>query len=1527
MAMIKNYGSALSMMTSFAIFLSLLTLNSINHVGASVHDLMSSQRHLQDVGDFDRFNQLFQDATITIPNDFVITERVVIADLTLNISNIMCYNIAVGDISLSHSRISTTDIDVNVNITELDMLCDIDYQYTYGFLSGGGIARVTTDNNSASTTLKFQSENFDTFPPNSASVTECTANIEITNIEFFEDLASNIVELFERLIRDLIEEQVEGIACEELGSLGGTFVNDLLKLAETTLLGTEEDQELIEQAKNPLFIEQTTVLPDGVVPLNFLDKNSSIVMMFDRALAELNNYLGVMVDDPEGPKEDKRDLGINVLMRSSLLNENRVLVVDIEQLGISSVLYEGHDALTQTTISLNEVKVTGLDTLTRFNPLIPIGNRTLESELTWESLTLEVDVTLDIKPSTKEGAIVQDAKSSGITERINIDIGVDNIDVVAAIYLVIDQGKLDTVQLGSFLSLDNILPCLLSVVSDFQLSGLHVDPRAIDVPTMTGFVDPGIDRLIKDAVEAVFEMYGGVLEYAIPNVFQTTVRSGLNGLIGGLIEGGPCPVYSESDNTSFVDFREFFGIGPSGNGDIPSLLRGLLDSELLAVNPETSKPKINEVLVNPLTKSQSGVEGTLQFDGALFETSSRLNIGGLDATIQLRASDAKIENLDTISLPLALLEAVESEPYYLNNTATVGVSESPLRLSTKFFFSVAGDEDTQIKNELDISLDMESANIGVAAMMKVVESRLFGFPIGDVFDINCWLATIAAPSLNKQGVRVAGTDPTAALAEVGVSFAKMNLNISCVECSSPGMIEVAELLATKEGQDDAADVVNTLLDFGTRLLSENFLQVQIDRILNDAARKCPHSPTYDPNAMPIEYESLTIPESESNGSYLALVGIVALCLIFAVAFLVSTIKWIVRRRHRKWLATLPSEQTDRMQRLQRRQGLVEKELNEKSQSLFVSKQVPFILRWGMPVVILGNIALFLSGHLSLGATVQIQAAIAGEVIKVDEFYEFSIAKSTMEIWNSGGKALAVMILIFSVIWPYTKQLMTLAIWFTPPTRLSISSRGSTLLWLDWLGKWSFIDVLVLVITIAAFRVSIQSPPVAFLPDGFYSIDLLVVPLWGLYANMTAQLVSQISSHFIIHYHRRILEEATTSFRQRHELKVTGLNAMAPSTLALSAISDSDSKRLLPKHQYMRPHRGESEKLVVRNWVKYAVAFLGVSLVTLVILGCTMPSFSLSVLGLIGVAVEAGQGFEEADTDYSVITVVKLLMDEARFLNSSSAFVGLGTLSGLLVLTVLVVPVLQALALLRQWYSPLNMKERRRMTTLIEILQAWQYAEVYFIGVFISSWQLGPVSEFMVNTYCEALSGFFADLVFFGVIKGEDAQCFSVQSSIGPGSFLLVAGAVLLALLNTFVVKAATQYLRDKNELEKSIEDEKMSSFMIDEKMESTEGATPAKILPVPVLFTDTFRWCLRSDNRHHPSSRAFSVSFDVSKGDADVSQQDETDNLEVQYSSSGEREDIVDDGEIIAYPIPDGESLEDVEIGSTNEGYDDVRIA
>jgi hypothetical protein len=272
-----------------------------------------------------------------------------------------------------------------------------------------------------------------------------------------------------------------------------------------------------------------------------------------------------------------------------------------------------------------------------------------------------------------------------------------------------------------------------------------------------------------------------------------------------------------------------------------------------------------------------------------------------------------------------------------------------------------------------------------------------------------------------------------------------------------------------------------------------------------------------------------------------------------------------------------------------------------------------------------------------------------------------------------------------------------------------------------------------------------SPDNGLLPPDFYSLDLLVIPKWGLYANMTAQLITQISSHFIIHFNRRVVENAKrgnddgipdlaiNSTEPSEEDEESQNSSPQPNNKFLQIKDQSNqldldnAKVSLSDHAFRRFHRGESDKIVPRSFVKPLLVVLSTSLSLLVVIGCVVPSYSVSFLGIVGLLVESGQGFAAAETDYSVTSTIQLLFDQARFTGRAADFVGLGTLSILLIFTVLIVPVLQSSLLLVQWFIPLTRNRRHQLSTALEIFSAWQYIEVYLLSLLVASWQLGSIS--------------------------------------------------------------------------------------------------------------------------------------------------------------------------------------------------------
>jgi len=245
-----------------------------------------------------------------------------------------------------------------------------------------------------------------------------------------------------------------------------------------------------------------------------------------------------------------------------------------------------------------------------------------------------------------------------------------------------------------------------------------------------------------------------------------------------------------------------------------------------------------------------------------------------------------------------------------------------------------------------------------------------------------------------------------------------------------------------------------------------------------------------------------------------------------------------------------------------------------------------------------------------------------------------------------------------------------------------------------------------------------------------------------------------------------------------------------------------------------------------------------------------------------VAVESGQQFEEAKTYHSVISIVEMLFDEAKFLDTPGDYIGLTVLSCLFLCTVLIIPIVQSMCLIVQWFIPLTRTQRTRMWVLNEILQAWQYIEVYLLALFVASWQLGPVSQYLFNSYCNELRGFFSQMVYYDILKEEDAQCFGVQGAIEPGSFTLVAAAIVLALLNSFVTKATRQYSYylerslpdvdvDDVHVHKDVHEDNDTENNSNNHHDSSTTVAPStttrsnKLRPIPVMFTDTYRWLLR----------------------------------------------------------------------------------
>jgi len=345
-------------------------------------------------------------------------------------------------------------------------------------------------------------------------------------------------------------------------------------------------------------------------------------------------------------------------------------------------------------------------------------------------------------------------------------------------------------------------------------------------------------------------------------------------------------------------------------------------------------------------------------------------------------------------------------------------------------------------------------------------------------------------------------------------------------------------------------------------------------------------------------------------------------------------------------------------------------------------------------------------------------------------------------------------------------------------------------------------------------------------------------MWGLYANMIAQLISQMSSHYIIHCHRRILAGATEECNSKHRIENN---------------DDEASETQLCKDSWTRQHRSKTEGLVVRRFVNKVLLGGSVLLCILLAISCGIASYKLEIVGLTGLFIELGQNLDPAVRYEGVFSMAKLLADQAIYLGGAAHYIGMLFLSFLFIMTVFLVPVVQIATLVYHWLAPMGQQRRKKVALVLEILQGWQYVEVYIMAIVIQSWQLSPVSTLLLNYLCSGLDFTLNLMVYYGILEENDAQCFALEATITAGAYFMVPITFCMAVLNTFVMKAYLQQLREAEEAKEILsEDEKLRAY--DRTTWDSRTDAMRKIRPALVGFVDTFRWALRRQQHNSVSS-------------------------------------------------------------------------
>ena len=629
--------------------------------------------------DFGDLNKLLEGVVVRLPDARVANDVVI-----LYLRNIQCTNFTVQEVTLqsetvhrsSHDTFETTH--VHLVIEGLDMICYLDYVYTFLF-TRRGTADLYSFGNRASVIMDFTREMLEDSPATTATVDECLPTVNVNDLDFRGDVAAVVFDTVEKLMRSKVEAEAEERICAELNHLTKSLIADMLREADASL-ASYYNIDL-----NPLRAEDDLNIPERVKLMDLRDDSRATAKWLDKMLAYAVDFASKLVPDSKGSE----DTNLNVFIRDNYLEDDGAFIVNTNQL----VIVRNQNGFLETVVLVDKVTVHGLDHIEMFEPFIEIGSYIIQNKLSWSILTVEVELSVSIKASTKENSVFTSPSNAGSQERIKITFGVHNVDVLFSILLAVDEEKLGALRLGSLLYSDKIMDCLLSTIFDAKVSGLSLNIAAIKPPVIEGFVARGIDRVVSDFIDAAFLIYEPAVLDAAPGFFHTVVRDFVNDVFAEYMKVDvTCfiPLRIEGSDDGFTDFRDLLlppeqaiaagGMGTQPYGDLPHTIVSQIKDRFLSDN-QYGVPLINTVIKDALTKDLATTDTVIEL-GNILNWNTTVGIAGLEALVGVEILDVKLAHLDSFGSPLEFFEPIPGQANMLNNTIFFGVGK-PFRVSAR----------------------------------------------------------------------------------------------------------------------------------------------------------------------------------------------------------------------------------------------------------------------------------------------------------------------------------------------------------------------------------------------------------------------------------------------------------------------------------------------------------------------------------------------------------------------------------------------------------------------------------------------------------------------------------------------------------------------------------------------------------------------------------------------------------------------------------------------------------------------------
>ncbi|GBG24049.1 Ankyrin repeat domain-containing protein 1 [Hondaea fermentalgiana] len=1408
------------------------------------------------------------------------------ATMDVSVRNLSCYDVSVGDLWIEPSFGDNENVERAFEAGTKSFSLTCAWASTANVHSSSTITWITSDIafemslmiDNFGVAIALQSENYAESPPTQLMLNSCNIGIDwAKSLDFQVSLGEGLAKYVEAA-QDVFYENLFGTTAEALESV--------LHLNEDDNVVCQLLQDSLASGVDALASFLSEYKVKGNEYVDRLNAEASVAHMNEEWVDFETSDIFGMAFDAFNSEFALDDTGL-AQVNSSAADLIRSITQDTGTFAIEA----GNATLITTSLGnmfalnleLESIKLVGLDHVSSFSPARVYGPLTVESNISFASLEAEIDLILDLdflsSVSASQRRRLEQMGISVQREKFRLSLDVNDLTVNLAFAMAINIVRAWDLGFGSVL--ENPFECVLSTIDFFQAARVWGEVGTFnEVPFLSGLISRDVTTLMQGILEAALHIYGPSGLQALPGILLEQGPDLVSSAFGSLIRNSACP-----DPAAYQDDEVYF------NFSSDSYFRQLVD-----VVEDDIVPEINEEYIRPMTQSQSGEPGSyvLQEDESMAELS--IPVG----TFSMSTAEITVSGLDSM-YDVHFME--NPRPFVLHNSFRMGgpidstndrrlaaandTSLPPVTLSLVLEINFDGDA-TNFANKFEFSISFQGLYTNVDFLAKVNRTDFETMSIEQLLDLNCLLARL----------------DDAAIEAFEVSFEAIRVGLRCIECTSPGIAEMERKVQNEEYQDQFTDVMNEWIATIIERFREKIDRAQLAITIEEARQACEGTLTAESSSEEYHAESdsrLSIFGIIGGMALTMIVGMGAgCCLRIGQRGCCLSCRRRLRLlccprlrsmsadadEGREASASVSSRGSDDLASrfsdifrfnstasdsadiaiaedaldldapsLVRQFGgaaergkdpvVLEAEfrlMRQRRASLAFHPAVPWYASYGVLGMLSMNAFLFVLGHLIVAANINVLFTVLGDEVLMDNVAGFSIGKSIKDLWDSGIIPLALLLASLSGAFPYIKVLTMLFCWITPPRFLSVTRRGKVLDGFDTVGKWSMIDVYVLLLIMVAFGINIENPRLDILPDGFYAARVFVDPAVGLVCFTAAAMLSLLCNNLLVYFHRNVVDADNQALREpqlavsvaRHlegkspvyvdnDTEEVHFEDSCSAAAAAAAAAGASTASAFAAQAVTRQGRRfstwlesgndkeELEVVSLRSFAlqdgrrlrftrigRHSISALLCICALLILVGLVIPSFGFRVLGVIGMFMDIDE--VESWKPYSVLDTFMFGARQAfESTNDEPGYIaGVLFLSMSYLVTAAFFPLVTLGGLSYIWLAPLSIRRQKWLYLVTEICSAWSCVDVFVVGLIVGVLELGHISYVLLKPVCKHVLPLINDvLVPTGFVQEENATCLYIASSLEPGCALLVAGALLSNILSQLILRAAHAAIHER----------------------------------------------------------------------------------------------------------------------------------